>query len=176
MKETLALILLAIALIAFQKCTIKSDVKWKSDKTNLELNYNKSWQLIVPYLDTDTKTHVGLIDKSDHASFIVTISGDVSQEVLSDDDYLSAVKEQMISANTRNRLLKQDKIGFKGKKYHRLIFYMQTKFGEMYSTTYIHRDGTQTTGIQFNYPCNFKESPIKTIPAKFQQLLTDLML
>ncbi len=157
-------------------CTVKSNGKWKSEKTNLELTFNDKWELIIPNLDTDNKTLVGIKDNSDNSALTVKITDDVPKAQLSDEYYFEAIKEQMLNANSENELVTEDKIDFKGTEYHRLIFSMKTKFGEMTHTIYTHRNGEKLVGIQFTYPKNLTEKPIVKIPLKIEEILNGMKI
>ena len=174
MKKIALYIILSGILISFQSCTVKSNGHWKSQKTNLELHFDNKWELIIPNLDTESKTMVGVKDHTDNSSFVIKITDDVPKEQLSDEDYLDAIQEQMINASLENKLLVRDKIEFKEAEYNRLIFSMKTKFGKMIHTVYTHRNGSKVIGIQFSYPEGLIENPSKDLPYKIERILVDL--
>ena len=176
MKKTILYIILAFILISFQSCTTKSNGQWKSQKTNLELNFDNRWELIIPNLDTENKTLVGIKDNTDNSSLTVKITDDIPKEQLSDDYYFDAIQKQMINANPENKLLVRDKIEFKESEYNRFIFSMKTKFGKMIHTIYTDRNGNKVIGIQFSYPEGLIENPIDKVPTKIEKILIDLKL
>ena len=176
MKNISRFSILVLVSISFQMCTLKSNEKWKSEKTNLELNFNDKWELILPNLDTDNKTLVGIKDNSDNSSLTVKITDDIPKEQLSNEYYFGAIKEQMLNANSENLLVAEDKIEFNGTEYHRLIFFMTTKFGEMTHTVYTHRNGKKVIGIQYTYPKNLIENPTEKIPLKIEEVLNGMKL
>lgn len=171
MKYTIRIIVLTFILVSFQMCAVKSNGQWKSQKNNLQLNFTNKWELIHPILDTDKKTLVGVKDNNDNSSFIIKITEDVSKELLSDDNYLDIVQEQMLSTNSENKLLIRDKIVFNKTEFNRMIFFMKTKFGKVIHTVYTHRNGDKIIGIQFSYPEALNENPIENTPAKIDTLL-----
>ena len=171
MKKITQILIWVIAFTSFQMCTVKSSGKWKSEKTNLELNFNDRWELIIPNLDTENKTIVGIKDNKDNSSFTVKITNDVPVEQVPDEYYFSAIKEQMLNANSKNELVIEDKIDFKGTIYHRMIFFMTTKFGDVTHTIYTHRNGEKVIGIQFTYPRELVKKPNEMIPSKIDKLL-----
>jgi hypothetical protein len=142
----------------------------------LELNFNDNWELIIPVLDTDHKTLVGIKDNNDNSSLTIKITEDIPKEQLSDDTYFDAVQEQMLNANSENKLLTRDKMVFKKTKFNRMIFFMKTKFGEIIHTVYVHRNGEKIIGIQFSYPQNMILNPTEKVPTKIEKLLNDLKI
>ena len=160
-----------LILMSFQFCTVKSDGKWKSEKTNLELNFNDTWELIIPNIDIETQTLVGIKDNSDNSSFTVKITDDLPKDQVPDEYYFTAIREQMLMENPKNELVAEDTVELKGVEYHRMIFYMTTKFGEMTHTIYTHRNGEKVNGIQFTYPKSLVKSPTEIVPLKIEKLL-----
>ncbi len=176
MKNTIYLLLGIIVLLGFQMCTVKSNGNWKSEKNNLELNFSDNWELIIPTLDTYKKTLVGIKDNNDNSSLTVKITDDVSKDQLTDEFYFDAIKEQMLNANSDNKFVIEGKVVFKGIEFHRLIFFMATKFEEMTHTIYTHRNGEKMIGIQFSYPKSLTENPTGSIPMKIEELLTGMKI
>ena len=95
---------------------------------------------------------------------------------LSDLDYYDSIEQQMLNAHSSNTLLLKDNIVFKEREFKRMIFSMNTEFGEMIHSIYAHRDGQKITGIQFTYPRNLTDNPTKNVPTKMQVLLDGLKL
>ena len=176
--KTAQVLLLLLILISFQRCTVKSNGQWKSEITNLELNFNENWEIIKPDIDSEDEILIGIIDKRDNSSLTVKISEDVSKEILSDESYYNFTKMQMLSENNRNELITEDEIEFKGAKFHRMILLMKTKYGKMIHTVYIHRneEKKKITGIQFSYPEKLVDNPIEIIPLKLKEILNNMKL
>lgn len=176
MKYTTYILIGIIILLGFQKCTIKSTGKWKSEKNNIELYYGENWELIIPTIDFDQNTLVGIKDISDNSSFIVKITNDVSKKQISDKYYISAIREQMLNENPNNKFIDEDTINLKGIEFHRMIFFMSTKHGKITHTIYIHRNGKKMIGIQFTYPKYLTENPMKSIPSKIEDILKRMII
>ncbi len=141
-KEILILLFCFISTVLF--CQNSTNSVWKSKRSSLELVFNNQWKLIKPYLDEDEKVIVGLADQTDHSSFTVKITEDYPKAIVSDERYFNAIKEQMLNANSRNKLIEEGEVKFKEGYYYRLIFFMITKFGEMTHTVYTKRDGEKS--------------------------------
>jgi hypothetical protein len=82
----------------------------------------------------------------------------------------------MLNANSKNKLVTEDELEFKGNQYHRLIFFMTTKFGEMTHTVYTHRNGEKVFGIQFSYPKKLTKEPAEELPMKIEELLEGMKI
>jgi len=175
MKSRILIIILSFNL-SLASCQNSNDGIWKSKVSDLELVFNNQWKLIKPYVDSNEKVLVGLTDPTDHSSLTVKITEDLPKETVSDERYFGAIKEQMLNANSENQLVEENKIEFKGIEYHRLIFFMTTKFGEMTHTVYTHRNGEKAIGIQFTYPKNLTEKPTEKIPSKISKLLNEMKI
>ena len=176
MKNTFRFLMLIFASFCFQMCTVKPDGQWKSVNTNLELNFNDKWELIIPNIDTNNKTLVGIKDNLDDSSLTVKITEDVPKEQFSDALYFSNIIDQMLNVNSKNKLLLEDNIEFKKTEYHRMIFFMKTKYGEMIQTVYTCRNGEKAIGIQFTYPKNLTDNPAEVIPPKINKVLNEMKI
>lgn len=140
---------------------------WSSDHRKLSFQYFSPWTLL-PSLDTKSKTLAGVIDKSDGASYIIQITGDVSLDKLSNDSYYDYVKEKMLSAHKQNKILLEDNINFHNKRFHRIIFMLHTKWGLLKEISLINRTGIECTSIQISFPAN--ENSVHDLPVKLKQL------
>ena len=148
----------------------------KSKVSKLELNFNSNWKFIEPHIDSEEKTLVGLTDPIDHSSITVKITEDLPKEQISDEYYFSVIKDQMLNANSNNKLVYENEIEFKGIKFHRFVFNMHTKFGELTQTLYIHRNGKKMTSIQFGCPKTLVDNSNEYMHTKIENILNDLKL
>lgn len=132
---------------------------WKSKFYNVSLSYDSTWSKM-PVLDSKEKILFGLIDKNDGKSLLLKIAEDVPQKTLSDSLYFSATKEQMLNANSRNKFLGESDTVLDGKKFHVLMFEMQTsKWGVLKQYGFIYRDGINMISIQLSYPISYVNMP-----------------
>ncbi|WP_417354075.1 hypothetical protein [Flavobacterium sp.] len=157
-------------------CSKISDEIWQSANSNIQLKFDNNWELIKPFVDTEDKVLVGLTDRGDHSSIVVKFEDDVSKEVLSDENYMDAFKSQMLKANSGNKLLIQDEIVFKDRKFTRLVFFMNTKYGDFIVTNNISRDGIKFLSIQVSCPKDLIKTPGKDMPDKFDRILSDMKI
>lgn len=125
---------------------------WKSKHHELSFDYSDNFYLITPRLDTSKKLILALKDSIDNSSIILRIKEDVSKELVSDDSYYEAVKNQMLSANSNNKLIFEKNTIFKGEEFHLLIFDMHIKFGNFYQSVFINRNGKEIYTFQISFP------------------------
>jgi hypothetical protein len=175
--KTRTLILFVFLNSTLSFCQNSDKETWKSKVLKLELTFESNqWEIITPFLDTENKIIIGLIDKTDHSSIVVKITQDVPKEQLSDEQYNIAIKEQMLQVNAENKLINDDKINFKGLIYKRLVFFMKTKYGDFVQTIYIHRNGEKIIGIQSSYPKNLVKKLNEGLPSKIEKVLKEMKI
>lgn len=125
---------------------------WESKYHELNFSYSDDFYLVNPRLDDNKKLLLALKDSVDNSSIIIRIKEDISKEIVSDESYYETVKNQMLSANSNNKLILEKDTIFKEKEFHLLIFEMQIKFGNFYHSVYINRDGDKIYIFQISFP------------------------
>lgn len=149
---------------------------WKSKTSEIELYFDDNWKLIKPYMDKREKILVGIIDRNDHSSLMIKVVKDYPDAGLSDEAYFEATRMQMLSINIKNKFLRENIIEFKGVIFKRLVFMMNTNYGELIQHVYLNRNGDKLTGIQFSFPKNSVDEKLENIPAKLEKVLNNLVL
>lgn len=125
---------------------------WKSPQHQLEVTYAHPWE-VIHSVSSPKETIFGLIDNSDGKSYVIKIAQDVSQELLSDQDYISSIQGQMLSQDSHNRLILTGETPFHGQTYNHLVFIMHTKkWGVMAQHAFTLRSEGLAYSAQISYP------------------------
>lgn len=158
--------ILSSFLFIFAACGSGQDStsKWQSQYRKLSFQYSKPLTLL-PTSDRKEKTLTGVIDKSDGKSYVIQVTDDISKERLNDSMYYEGVKETMLNANFKNKLLNEDSIPFHGRIAHRQVFLMYTdNWGYLKLVGLIIRTGVEFISIQISFPTTEKNAAIEPTP------------
>jgi hypothetical protein len=150
---------------------------WSSDYHPVRVSYGPPWTVIQPYIDSADKLLVGFIDNSDGKSFTVKVGRDVNRDVVSDAEYNDAVRNQMLSAHSQNRLMDEGDVEFHGKSFHRMRFRMHTeKWGELCLFVYTHRTGERVIVVQIAFPLVGSSENADALPPTLEALDSSVQL
>jgi hypothetical protein len=126
---------------------------WKSTHHPIDVTFSEPWSLVPAHIDTQEKVLVGFIDSRDGKSYVIKLADDALAEDLGDEDYIAAIKNQMLSANSKNRFIDQKKELFHGREFHRLQFTMHTpKWGTLRQIAYFSRLDGKFVSVQLSFP------------------------
>jgi hypothetical protein len=127
---------------------------WQSQFHPLKLTYKDPFARIDPSEDSNEKALIGLIDKSDGASYVVRIGRDLPLDDVSDDNLYLAMKKQMIQAHKGNKLISESDVKLHGSTFHHLRFEMfNAKFNKpMCIDAYSRRTGKWSISVQWSFP------------------------
>lgn len=144
---------------------------WESNFHDFYIEYNSSWSIIEPTLDTKEKLLFAIIDNSDGKSYVVKIAPDLHQNMLSNKNYYQSTKEQMLAANPKNKLIQESEKYLHGKEFHEQTYLMYTKkWGLLKQHALIHRTGKKMFSIQYCYPIKSESDANIEIPLEIIKL------
>ena len=148
MKNVIIIIFLTL-ILSFVSCKKNNYSTWNSKYSDfeLELVFDNNWELKKP-IDNDDKVIVILSDPNDDSYVTVKIEGDFPKDILSDKAYFEDMKMHFLGLS-ENKLIKEDFINYKGEKYKRFVFLMETDFGDKIHTVYTYRNGKKVIVINF---------------------------
>ena len=150
--------------------------EWRSKFYPIRVTIADHWKVIQPSKDSADGVTVGFIDDSDGCSMVIKVTQDVSKDLLSDETYFSAVRDQMVNHSPENELLDELETQFKNATYYRMRFAMWNKQfeGLFCQSLYVRRTGELSITCQVNHPIQSKTE--LNLPAKLKELLRELKL
>ena len=127
---------------------------WQSAHHAVELKYDPPWRLIVPLRDQSDSLLVGVVDETDGKSCVIKVDADVPQTEVSDDIYFEAIREQMTSHMTGNKLVDERDVESHGAVFRRFRFTMRNpKWDHLFcQMIYVRRTGSHMISCQLSFP------------------------
>lgn len=147
-------LLIALTSFAMAACSQspQAHTSWSSKHRDLSFTYGYPWQLL-PGMDSPEITLAGVIDKADGTSYLFQIGDDVSKGRLTDAEYYDGVRNTMLAANSKNRLILEDDTIYHGMNVHRQVYILEAKrWGTVHHIVYIIRNGHEYLSVQISYP------------------------
>ena len=179
---TLYLLVIALSFSSHLGCRESSPTsfgttaQWKSKFHPIRIEIPPGWRVIPQFKDSAECVTVCLIDDTDGSSLVIKVTEDVSSDLLSNDQYFAAVREQMVNQHPGNKLVDEQKESFANGTFHRMRFTMSNqKFNERFcQELYIRRTGVLAVACQLNYPVCSSLDLVP--PEKMKRLLNGLEL
>ena len=128
--------------------------EWQSDFHPIRIKLPEGWEVVGPLNETTDNVTVAIIDPADGCSLVIKITPDVSDDLVSNEEYFMAVREQMTSHASGNTLIDESEVQFENATFNRMRFAMNnSKFGQLFcQNLYTRRTGTLAIACQINYP------------------------
>lgn len=152
-----------------------SSQTWESSVRDFSFSYPDTWSLVTPSQDTEAQLLVGVLEPESGMSMVVTIRDDVPKTMLTDEDYLSAVKKQMVDHAGGNELIAEGEATFFDRPFNLLEFSMlNPKYrAEFRQMLVVRRTGKQCITFQLNFPSGVVDDGV---PADLQSIIDSVRL